>query len=137
VAGPPDEVLELLTETEAIAQWSPIDFQLLDFAGARLGPGDRVRVRGRLIGRPLEFEVAVSAADAGRLALTASGPVRLDVEYLATGCAEGSDVYASVAVSGRGLWGRALAQATDTLLAAGALRVALERIAQAVEPALV
>jgi hypothetical protein len=137
VAGAPDEVLGVLTEPEAIARWSPVDFQVLDFAGARLGPGDRVRVRGRLIGRPLEFEVVVREADDGRLALSASGPVRLDVEYLATGCADGSEVCASVAVSGQGLWGRALAQATDTLLAAGALRAALDRIAQQVEPALV
>lgn len=137
VAGAPDEVLEVLTEPRAIAQWSPIDFQVLDFAGARLAPGDRVHVRGNLIGRPLEFEVAVRVAESGRLALTASGPVELDVEYLATGCADGSEVYASVAVSGRGFWGRALAQATETLLAAGALRVALDRIAHAVEPALV
>jgi hypothetical protein len=137
VAGPPDEVLGVLTEPEAISRWSPIDFQLLDFAGARLEPGDRVHVRGCLIGRPLEFEVAVRVADSERLALTASGPVRLDVEYLATECADGSDVYASVAVSGQGLWGRTLAHATETLLAAGALRMALERIAEAVEPAFV
>lgn len=135
VAGRPDEVLDLLTEPDAIARWSPIDFEVLDFAGLRLGAGDRVHVRGNLIGRPLEFEVVVREADAGRLALSASGPVRLDVEYLATGCAEGSEVSASVAVSGQGFWGRALAQATDTLLAAGALRAALDRIAREVEPA--
>ena len=135
VAGPPDEVLELLTEPEAIARWSPIDFEVLDFAGARLGTGDRVHVRGSLIGRPLEFEVVVREVDAGKLALSACGPVRLDVEYLATGCADGSDVRASVAVSGQGFWGRALAQATETLLAAGALRSALDRIAREVEPA--
>jgi hypothetical protein len=137
VAGAPDAVLELLTEPEAIARWSPIDFQVLDFAGARLGAGDRLHVRGRLIGRPLEFEVLVREADSGRLALSASGPVRLDVEYLATGCTDGSEVCASVAVSGQGLWGRALAQATETLLAAGALRAALDRIAREVKPALV
>ena len=137
VAGPPDEVLELLTEPDAIARWSPIDFQVLDFAGARLGRGDRVRVQGRLIGRPLEFEVVVREADDGRLALSASGPVRLDVEYLATQCGDGSEVSASVAVSGQGLWGRVFAQATETLLAAGALRAALDRIAQQVQPALV
>ncbi len=137
VAGPPDEVLEVLTEPEAIARWSPVDFELLDFAGARLESGDRVHVRGRLIGRPLEFEVVVREADAGRLALSASGPVRLDVEYVATGCADGSEVCASVLVTGQGLWGRALAQAAETLLAAGALRAALDRIAREVEPAFV
>lgn len=135
VAGAPDEVLGVLTEPDAIARWSPIDFQVLDFAGSRLGPGDRVRVRGNLIGRSLEFDVVVREADGGRLALSASGPVRFDVEYEATGCAEGSEVCASVAVSGQGFWGRALAQATESLLAAGALRAALERIARQVEPA--
>lgn len=136
VPGSPSAVLELLTEPDAIARWSPIDFQVLDFDGVRLGAGDRVHVRGNLIGRALEFEVMVREADGGRLALSASGPVRLDVEYLATGCADGSEVCASVAVTGKGFWGRALAQATETLLAAGALRAALERIAREVEPAL-
>jgi hypothetical protein len=136
VAGPPDEVLSVLTEPGAIARWSPVDFQLLDFAGERLSPGDRVHVRGRLVGRPLEFAVVVHEADAGRLALSATGPIRLDVEYLATAGEDGSEVHASVAVSGQGLWGRVLAQATETLLAAGALRTAIERIAQELEPAL-
>jgi Polyketide cyclase / dehydrase and lipid transport len=137
VARPPDEVLSVLTEPEAIARWSPVDFQLLDFDGERLLPGDRVHVQGLLVGRPLEFEVVVRHADAGRLALTATGPIRLDVEYLATPGEDGSEIHASVAVSGQGLWGRVLAQATDTLLAAGALRAAIERIAQELEPALV
>ncbi len=135
VSGPPDEVLSVLTEPEAIARWSPVDFQLLDFAGERLLPGDRVHVRGHLVGRPLEFAVVVHEADAGRFALSATGPIRLDVEYLATAGEDGSDVHASVAVSGQGLWGRVLAQATETLLAAGALRAAIERIAQELEPA--
>jgi Polyketide cyclase / dehydrase and lipid transport len=137
VARPPDEVLSVLTEPEAIARWSPVDFQLLDFDGERLLPGDRVHVRGLLVGLPLEFEVVVREADAGRLALTATGPIRLDVEYLATPGEDGSDIHASVAVSGQGLCGRVLAQATDTLLAAGALRAAIERIAQELELALV
>ena len=135
VAGPPGEVLSVLTEPKAIARWSPVDFKLLDFDGERLVPGDRVHVRGLLVGRALEFEVVVREADAGKLALTATGPIQLDVEYLATPGEGGSDVHASVAVSGKGLWGRVLAHATETLLAAGALRAAIERIAQELEPA--
>jgi len=48
----------------------------------------------------------------------------------------GSEVRASVAVSGRGLLGRVLAQATDVLLAAGALSSAVGAIARELEPAL-
>lgn len=79
----------------------------------------------------------MSDADDGHLVLTAVGPIRLDVEYLAVAAADGSEVHASITVSGRGLMGRLLAQATDALLAAGALRTAVDRIACELEPALV
>jgi hypothetical protein len=72
----------------------------------------------------------------GRLALTASGPIRIDVEYLLRAAGQGSDVQASVEVAGGGPLGRVLARATDTLLAAGALRASLARIACELEPAL-
>jgi hypothetical protein len=136
VAGLPDEVLGLLTEPDAIARWAPVAFDVVDFDGYRLAAGDRVCVRGVLAGRSLEFEVDVAEAHDGRLALTATGPIRLDVEYVATASARGTDVRASVAVSGRGLVGRLLAQATDTLLAAGALTSAVSRIARELEPGL-
>jgi hypothetical protein len=45
----------------------------------------------------------------------------------------GSEVHASVSVEGRGLFGRVLAKATETLLAAGALRSALERLGRELE----
>jgi hypothetical protein len=137
VAGLPDDVLALLTEPEAIARWAPISFDVVDFDGDRLRAGDRVRVRGALVGRSLEFDVDVAEADGGCLTLTASGPITLDVEYIAVANEDGSDVRATVAVSGRGLIGRVLAQATDALLAAGALSTAVGRIAQELEPALV
>jgi hypothetical protein len=136
VAGLPDEVLALLTEPEAIARWSPIEFGLVGFGGERLRAGDRVRVRGPMASRSLEFDVDVSEADDGRLVLTAVGPIRLDVEYLAIAVEDGSEVRASVAVSGHGLAGRVLARATEALLAAGALRTAVRRIARELEPAL-
>jgi hypothetical protein len=47
----------------------------------------------------------------------------------AAACAPGSGV------AGSGLFGRVLAGATDALLAAGALRVAVDRIADELEPA--
>ncbi len=136
MAGLPEEVLALLTEPGAIARWAPIPFEVLDFDGDRLVAGDRVRVQGRLAGRSVEFEVEVAEADDGRLVLTASGPIKLDVEYLARRLTSGSEVHASVTVSGRGLMGRVLAQATDALLASGALRTAVQRIACELEPAL-
>jgi hypothetical protein len=137
VAGAPDEVLDLLTEPDAIARWSPIDFEVVDWEGDRLCAGDRVRVEGRLAGRALAFDVDVARADSGALELTAEGPIRLDVIYRMRGTCAGSDVHAMVEVSGRGLMGRVLAQATDALLASGALRFAVQRLAGELEPALV
>jgi hypothetical protein len=136
VASSPDDVLELLTEPGAISRWAPIDFSVVDWYGERLAAGERVRVRGTLAGRSLEFLVDVAEANDGRLALTATGPIRLDVEYRALAAAHGSDVQACVAVSGNGLLGGLLARATDALLAAGALTAAVDRIARELEPAL-
>jgi hypothetical protein len=135
VAGLPDEVLALLTEPNAIARWAPIDFNVVGFDGPRLRAGDHVRVLGSLAGRSLEFAVDVADAEDGRLVLTAVGPIRLDVEYLATPLGDGTQVRASVTVSGRGLMGRLLAQATDALLAAGALSSAVGRIARELDAA--
>jgi hypothetical protein len=130
VAGEPDEVLAVLTEPDIIARWAPIDFELVDRRRERLRAGDHVRVRGFLAGRCLEFVVDVAVASAGRLSLTATGPIALDVEYVARPAQDGSLVQATVGVSGRGLIGRVLAQATDALLAAGALTAAITRIAR-------
>jgi citrate lyase alpha subunit len=105
-------------------------------AGPSSGPlraGDRVRVGGELAGRSLQFVVRVSQAGDGRLALTASGPIEIDVEYLVAAAPQGSTVKASVGVAGRGLVGRLVARATDALLAAGALRAAVERIGRELE----
>jgi hypothetical protein len=134
----PDDVLMLLTEPDAISRWAPIDFDVVDWDGDRLMAGEHVRVQGRLAGQALEFEVDVEQADNGRLVLTASGPIQLDVEYHARELDEGSELRASVNVSGRGLLGRVLAQATDALLASGALRAAVDRLAREFdfEPAL-
>ncbi len=135
VAGAPDEVLELLTEPEAIARWSPIDFDVVDQVGERLASGDRVRVQGRLAGRALTFDVDVARAEEGELWLTADGPIRLDVAYRIRGSEFGSDLQAMIDVSGRGIMGRVLAQATDALLASGALRFAVDRLAGEFAPA--
>ena len=136
VTGLPDEVLALLTEPDAIARWTPVPFELIDLDTDRLVSGTRARVRGRLAGRSLEFDVEVLAADGERLALVATGPVSIDVEYRLRPAPQGSKVSASVSVNGRGLIGRVIAQATDALLAAGALDLAMGRIRRQFEPAL-
>jgi hypothetical protein len=130
----PDQVLTVLTDPDAIARWAPIPFELVDFEGQRLIAGDKVRVRGALGGPPVQFDVDVAEADDGRLALTATGPIRLEVEYHAVEVGDGSEVCASVAVSGSGLTGRILARATDALLAGGALTTAVSRIAEQLAP---
>jgi hypothetical protein len=133
--GTPEDVLELLTEPGAIARWSPVPFTLMDTDRERLCAGDRVRVRGELAGRGLEFLVDVVKADDGHLALSATGPIRIDVDYRVVGEACGSSLRARIGVAGSGLFGRVLAGATDALLAAGALRMAVDRIVQELEPA--
>ena len=136
VRGLPDEVMALLTEPDAIARWAPIPFEVVDFDGDRLQAGDRVRVRGGLGGRSLEFDVEVAEAADGCLTVTATGPIRIEVRYVARALARGSELRASVAVTGVGLLGRLVARATDALLAAGALNAALGRISRELEPAL-
>ncbi|MGZ4183773.1 MAG: SRPBCC family protein [Solirubrobacteraceae bacterium] len=128
--GPPEAVLALLTDPDAIALWAPVGFELVDYEGRRLIAGDRVRVRGALAGPSVSFDVDVAEADDGRLALTATGPIRLDVDYRVDALGECSELRASVTVSGNGLRGRLLARATETLLAAGALSTAVGRIAE-------
>lgn len=134
-SGTPDDVLDLLTEPGAIARWSPVPFKLVDLDQDRLTAGDQVRVRGELAGRGVEFLVDVAKAENGHLALTATGPIRIDVDYRAVGDARGSSLRARIGVAGSGLFGRVLAGATDALLAAGALRMAVDRIADELEPA--
>lgn len=136
LAGEPDDVLELLTEPEAIARWSPVPFELVDCETERLLAGTRARVRGELAGRGLQFEVDVHEASPARLALVAQGPIAIDVEYRLAPLDCGSQLQAAVSVSGRGLLGGLLARAVETLLAGGALQHALRRISAQLEPAL-
>jgi hypothetical protein len=135
VAGAPEDVLELLTEPNAIACWAPIPFELLDPDGERLVAGTRARVSGALAGRRLEFEVEIHEADQERLSLVANGLVSIAAEYLLAPADGGSDVRASVSVSGRGLLGGILARACEAVLASGALGASLARIGRELEPA--
>lgn len=136
VPGPPDEVLELLTDPAAIARWSPVPFEIVTLDGDRLCSGGRARVAGRLAGRSVEFDVHVERATDERLELIADGPVSLAVRYILRPAGGRSQIDASVSVKGQGLLGQALAKATEALLGAGALRLALERLARELEPVL-
>lgn len=136
LAGAPEEVLELLTEPDAIARWAPIDFEVVDADGGRLRTGTQTRVCGVLAGRRVELDVDVLDAEDGRLALQASGPISFEVEYVLAPVDRGSQLHASISVAGRGLIGRVLARATEVALAAGALDVAIGRIGRELEPAL-
>jgi hypothetical protein len=129
VDAPPDAVLDVLTDPDAIASWAPVDFEVSDLAAGRLAPGARPRVEGRLGGVSVGFDVEILAAGRQGLSLRAAGPVAFDVRYDLEPAAGGSEVRASVGVRpGRGFRGRILAEATSALLSAGALQTALDRI---------
>ena len=133
-------MLEILTDPEAIRDWSPVPFEVDDLDGARLVAGCTARVKGRLGGISVGFDVAVTAADSDHLELAADGPIGLDVRYDLAADGAGSRIDAQVSVrKGRGFTGRMVAKATEALLAAGALDGAAGRIARAAEtqPALV
>jgi Polyketide cyclase / dehydrase and lipid transport len=130
-----EDVLEVLTDPDACSRWSPIEFEVEDLDGDRLVAGSRARVAGRLAGARVYFDVEVFEQGPERLALRASGPLVLDVDYRLAPAGESStEVSASVTVErGRGVIGRVLDPATRALLAGGALQTAVARIARAVE----
>jgi hypothetical protein len=124
----------VLTDPTACGRWAPIDFDFEGLEGDRLVAGSRARVVGRLAGQRATFDVNVIAADAQRLSLCASGPITLDVLYELASQSGATEVTASIGVRrGSGFVGRLLAQATDAVLAGGALRCSLDRIAREAE----
>jgi hypothetical protein len=135
VMGTPEDVISALTDPAVARRWSPIGFELEDFDGDRLEAGSRARLVGRLAGREVGFDVDVQDAGDGLLALTATGPVQMDVRYDALAHQDGgTEVLASVDVrSGGGLLGRVLSGATDAILAGGALQAAVAAVAREVE----
>jgi Polyketide cyclase / dehydrase and lipid transport len=136
VACPPEHVLGALTDPEACRRWSPVDFELEDLDSERLARGARGRVAGRLVGRRVAFDLEVLESDHRRLSLRARGPLELDVDYEVRPVAGRSEIAARVSVrSGGGLCGRLLTNATDALLAGGALRSALAAVGREVETA--
>jgi hypothetical protein len=130
----PSQVLDVLTDPDAIREWAPIPFQVEELDGYRLEAGSFARVSGGIAGLSLGFDVEVHAADEDGLELTAEGPIGIDVRYELAPIPDGSEVRASVSVrGGGGITGRLVAKATAALLAAGALEGAAGRIARAAE----
>src|ERR1700722_6260171 len=136
VDATPEQVLEVLTDPKEIRSWSPIAFEVDEFGGSRLHCGSVARVSGSLAGRRVGFDVAVHAADADGLELSAVGPISLEARYGLSRVEGGTEVIASIVVrGGSGLTGRLLATAASALLRAGALDLAASRIARAAETA--
>jgi carbon monoxide dehydrogenase subunit G len=134
MAGMPREVIEVLTDPEAIARWAPIGFQVLELEGERLETGSRARVGGGLAGRQLEFVVDIREAHERCLSLVANGPCSIEAEYQVRPIDGGSSVRASISVSGEGVIGGVLARSVDALLAAGALNASVARIGREFAP---
>lgn len=133
-AAVPARVLEVLTDTESIRGWSPVDFELDDLAATRLRAGTRARVIGRVAGVGVGFDIEVHSADEDGLELSAEGPIRIDVHYALSPAHGGSTVTASVSLRGAGgLTGRLVSRATAALLSGGALDGAAKSIARAAE----
>jgi hypothetical protein len=129
--GHPAQVLDVLTDPHAISRWAPIPFEVEGLDSDRLEPGTRARVVGKLAGFGVAFDVEVNEAGEDGLSLVADGPIGIDVDYQLRPHATGSAVRAAVSVRpGSGLRGRLLAQATEALLAGGALAQAVGRIAR-------
>jgi hypothetical protein len=136
IAAAPDAVIDLLTDPTAASRWSPVPFEVENMQGERLSAGERARLTGSLAGLRVAFDLEVHAADAERLSLSARGLIGMDVLYELSAEHDGARVDASVTVHpGRGISGRMLARATDALLAGGALRAAVARIAAQAIPA--
>jgi hypothetical protein len=130
----PEQVLEVLTDPDAIRLWSPIDFEVEDLAGPRLSAGDVTRVTGRVAGFSVGFDVEIHAAGADGIELSAQGPIGIDVRYELTPSDGGSEVTATIGLrGGGGITGRLISKATAALLSAGALDGAARSIARAAE----
>ena len=130
----PEQVLEVLTDPDAIRLWSPIDFEVDDLVGSRLAAGDVTRVTGKVAGMRVGFDVEIHAAGEDGIELSADGPIGIDVRYDLAPAASGSELKATVGLRrGGGITGRLISQATAALLSAGALDGAARGIARAAE----
>ena len=96
----PEQVLDLLTQPEAIRRWAPVPFEIVDIDTAVLRTGSHARVAGNLGGYAMTFEVEVHEASPHAFGLTASGPIMIDASYDLKPSDNGSRVLARVSVRG-------------------------------------
>jgi hypothetical protein len=134
VHADPTHVLDTLTDVEACKAWSPVGFDVDGTEAPRLRAGSTTNVSGRVAGHRVRFRVEVCDADAERLVLHAVGPVEMSVTYFVRRIARGSCVQAAISLRrSSGTVGALAAAAASGLLAAGALDLALARIAEQAE----
>jgi hypothetical protein len=127
-------VLQALTDPAACGRWAPIAFTTDQAPGERLQTGTRTRLRGRIAGRNVTFEIHVVAADERGLSLRATGPVRFEVDYRLAPAGRRTLIEAQITLAqARGITGAIIARATSAILDAGALRFALRAIAAEAE----
>lgn len=120
-----EQLLDVLTDTQACLAWSPVPLRVEGPRVRRLRRGAQARICGSLCGRGIGFDVAVEDAGADRLALRARGPFEVHVEYRL----DDERIELQVATSSpRGLGGRCLMAAGEALLAGGLLDQALSRL---------
>lgn len=119
----PAHLLQVLIDPVACARWAPIEFSTDQDAGEYLHAGSRTRLRGRIAGRNVTFEIDVLAADERGLSLRATGPVGLEVDYQLTSSDRGTLIEAYITLAqARGVTGALASRAIDAILGAGALR---------------
>jgi uncharacterized protein YndB with AHSA1/START domain len=129
VGAAPGEVLDALTDPDAIARWSPVPFELEHLDGRRLRSGSEARITGSAAGVKCAFEVEILRADDEALELRARGPVDMEVAYRLADCAEGTTVQATIALRQRsGITAQVLRAAAAALLNQGALDRALAQL---------
>src|SRR5689334_13777103 len=134
IGADPGQVMDILTRPCAISAWAPVPFEVEGLRSDRLETGSKARVAGKLAGKDLTFDVQVHEASDGALRLTAVGPfVEMDVNYDVEQLDEWAHVHTSIDVKGKGVMGRFVAKAVEGFLAGGALRGALDQLAQAAE----
>ena len=134
VTAEPAHVLQVLTDPGACGRWAPIAFTTDQAPGQRLQAGTRTRLRGRIAGRNVTFEIHVVAADERGLSLRATGPVRFEVDYRLTPAARRTMIEAEITLAqSAGITAALIARATNAMLGAGALRFALRAVAAEAE----
>jgi polyketide cyclase/dehydrase/lipid transport protein len=134
VRARPAQVIEVLTDPQACARWSPVGFDVHGLDGDRLRRGSSATVTGALHGWPMRFAIEVMDVRGDRFRLRAVGPVEMLVDYAVRPVGRGSTVDAAISVIPRTGPGSALtARLTGLLLRGGALHHALRRMGNEAE----